>query len=45
MQNSPWVGFDATTTLLRSDDNLGVFAPAVSDEVAVPLSVEAMAAD
>ncbi len=43
MENKPWLGFDATTTLLRSDFNLGAFAPAVSDEVEVSISVEAMA--
>ncbi|MCY4300516.1 MAG: YceI family protein [Aestuariivita sp.] len=36
------LGFDATTTLLRSDFNLGAFAPAVSDEVDVRISIEAM---
>ncbi|WP_411957881.1 YceI family protein [Paracoccus homiensis] len=45
MQNKPWMGFDATTTLLRSDFNLGMFAPAVGDEVEVKISVEAMASD
>ena len=43
MENKPWLGLDATTTLLRSDFNLGAFAPAVSDEVEVSISVEAMA--
>lgn len=41
----PWAGFDATTTLLRSDYNLGLFAPYVSDEVAVHISIEASAAE
>jgi polyisoprenoid-binding protein YceI len=41
----PWAGFDATTTLLRSDYNLGAFAPYVSDEVQVSISIEAMKAD
>jgi len=36
-----WVGFDATTTLMRSDFDLGKFAPAVSDEVEVTISIEA----
>ena len=36
-----WAGFDATTTLKRSDFGLGAFAPAVSDEVEVVISVEA----
>jgi polyisoprenoid-binding protein YceI len=41
----PWAGFDATTTVLRSDFDLGMFAPYVSDEVQVKISVEAMKAD
>ena len=44
-QGKPWAGFDATTTVLRSDFNLGAFAPAVSDEVAIQISIEAMKAD
>jgi polyisoprenoid-binding protein YceI len=39
------IGFDAEVTLLRSDFDLGLFAPAVSDEVAVQISIEAQAAD
>ncbi|MEP0139159.1 YceI family protein [Tateyamaria sp.] len=39
--NKAWAGFDATTTLLRSDFGLGAFAPYISDEVAVQISVEA----
>jgi polyisoprenoid-binding protein YceI len=45
MAGKPWAGFDATTTLLRSDYNLGQFAPFVSDEVVVNISVEAMKAE
>ena len=45
MEGKPWAGFDATTTLLRSDYNLGMFAPFVSDEVNVMISVEAMKAE
>jgi len=41
----PWAGFDATATVLRSDFNLGKFAPFVSDEVQVQLSIEAMKAE
>ncbi|MEM1350717.1 MAG: YceI family protein [Pseudomonadota bacterium] len=41
----PWAGFDATTTLLRSDFGVGAFAPFVSDEVEVVISVEAELAD
>ena len=43
--NKPWAGFDATTTLLRSDYGLGAFAPYVSDEVEVKISIEAMKAE
>lgn len=35
-----WAGFDASATLLRSDFNLGKFAPFVSDEVDIKISVE-----
>ena len=45
MAKKPWAGFDATTTLVRSDYNLGQFAPYVSDEVEVFISVEAMKAE
>lgn len=41
MANKLWAGFDATTTLLRTDYNLGKFAPHISDEVQVMISVEA----
>ncbi len=41
MAQKPWLGFDATTTVLRSDFNLGKFAPHVSDEVAIQISIEA----
>jgi polyisoprenoid-binding protein YceI len=40
-----WAGFDATANLLRSDFGLGAFAPYVSDEVAVTISIEAMKAE
>lgn len=45
IENKPWAGFNATTTLVRSDYNLGMFAPYVSDEVSVTISVEAMKAE
>lgn len=45
MAGKPWMGFDATTTLKRSDFNLGAFAPAVGDEVNVMISLEAMKAE
>ncbi|MEL6610270.1 MAG: YceI family protein [Pseudomonadota bacterium] len=41
MSGTDWLGFDATTTLLRSDFGVGAFAPAVSDEVEVIISIEA----
>lgn len=41
-EGKDWAGFDATTTLKRSDFNLGAFAPYISDEVEVMISVEAM---
>lgn len=41
MANQPWAGFDATTTILRSDFNVGNFAPFVSDEVEIQISIEA----
>lgn len=45
MQNKDWAGFDATTTLMRSDFDLGYAAPAVSDEVEVTISIEAAKAE
>lgn len=45
MEGKPWAGFSATTTVLRSDFGLGLFAPFVSDEVAVQISVEATKAE
>ena len=44
-EGKPWIGFDATTNLLRSDYNLGLYAPYVSDEVIVTISIEAMKAE
>ncbi len=44
-QGSPTMGFDATAMLKRSDFNLGAFAPAVSDEVEVRISIEAIKAE
>ncbi|MEM8538996.1 MAG: YceI family protein [Pseudomonadota bacterium] len=40
-QGTPTLGLDATATVLRSDFNLGAFAPAVGDEVAIMISIEA----
>lgn len=45
MAGKPWAGFSATTTLVRSEFNLGQFAPFVSDEVEVQISIEAMKAE
>lgn len=45
MEEREWAGFDATTTLLRSDYEVGAFAPFVSDEVQVMISIEAMQAE
>lgn len=45
MEGKPWVGFFATTTLVRSDFGVGAFAPYVSDEVEVEISIEAMKAE
>ncbi|MCU0911367.1 MAG: YceI family protein [Rhodobacteraceae bacterium] len=42
MMQTPWLGFDATTTLVRSEWGLGLFAPFVGDEVEVRISIEAM---
>jgi polyisoprenoid-binding protein YceI len=39
------LGFDATTSVLRSDFGLGAFAPAVSDAVEIMISVEAQKAE
>ena len=41
IENAPWLGFNATTTLLRSDYGVDMFAPYVSDEVEVFISIEA----
>ncbi len=41
LNGKDWAGFDATTVVKRSDFNLGAFAPNVSDELDVRISVEA----
>ena len=41
--NKPAVGFDATTTLKRSDFGVGAYAPTVSDEVSLRITTEAIA--
>ena len=45
MSNKEWLGFDATTKLKRSEYGLGAFAPAISDEVNIKISLEAMISD
>ncbi len=45
MAQKPWLGFNATTTLTRSDFDMGKFAPFVGDEVALNISIEAMQAE
>lgn len=45
MMNQPWLGFTATTTVLRSDFDMGMYAPYISDEVTVQISIEAMGGD
>jgi len=41
MQNKPWLGFDAETKIKRSDFGLGAYAPNISDELEVDISIEA----
>lgn len=41
MTNLETIGFDATTTILRSDFGLDLYAPAVSDEVQITITTEA----
>ena len=43
--NKPWTGFSATTTILRSEWDMGLAAPFVSDEVNLAIEVEAMPAE
>jgi len=45
MAKKPWLGFDATTTLVRSDFDMGQFAPFVGDDVALMISIEAQIAE
>lgn len=41
MLKQDWVGFSATTTLVRSEWGLGLYAPFIGDEVAIAISIEA----
>jgi len=45
MAGKPWAGFNASASILRSQFELGKFAPFVGDEVTIQISVEAMKAD
>ena len=45
MTGDPVIGLDASGNILRSDFGLGAFAPNVSDEVALNISVELLAAN
>jgi len=45
MMGKPWMGFDATTTILRSDFGAGMFVPNIGDELTVMISIEAMKAE
>lgn len=42
MAGAPAVGFDASTTIKRSEFGIGKYAPNVSDEVKVAITVEAI---
>ena len=44
-RGTPTLGFNATALLKRSDFGLGAYAPAVSDEVEVSISIEALKAE
>ena len=44
LNQTEWAGFDATTTLKRTDFGVGAFAGPVSDEVEVMISIEAQKA-
>ena len=43
--NTDWTGFSATTTILRSEWDMGLAAPFVGDEVAIAIEVEAKPAE
>ncbi|OUS35605.1 hypothetical protein A9Q94_11960 [Rhodobacterales bacterium 56_14_T64] len=45
MAGKPWAGFNASASILRSQFELGKFAPFVGDEVTIMISIEAMKAD
>ncbi len=41
MTKKPAIGFDATTVIKRTEFNMGIYAPYVSDEVILTISTEA----
>ena len=41
MAGKDWLGFEAETTIKRSDFDLGLMAPHISDELDVKISIEA----
>ncbi len=43
MRKVPAIGFNATATIKRSDFGVGAYAPAVSDEVELRITTEAVA--
>ncbi|PYC49203.1 hypothetical protein DI396_01005 [Litorivita pollutaquae] len=45
MAKKTWAGFSATTTVKRTEFDLGQFAPYVSDDVQIDISIEAMKAE
>lgn len=45
MMKKPALGFSATANFLRSDFNLGAFAPVVADEVTIRIEIEALKAE
>jgi polyisoprenoid-binding protein YceI len=40
-KGTQWIGFNAQTTVLRSEFDMGLAAPYVSDEVTIDISIEA----
>jgi polyisoprenoid-binding protein YceI len=43
MSKAPTVGFDATTTIKRSEFGVGGYVPMVGDEIAIRITTEASA--
>ncbi|MGA9434430.1 MAG: YceI family protein, partial [Roseobacter sp.] len=41
-QGRPAIGLTATTTVIRSDYGLGMFAPLIADEVNLTIDIEAI---